>query len=422
MKKLAIVVYGTGILLIAHASIHSSGFLIYEQGARAMAMAGAFVSVANNPTAIFYNPAGIAWLEGTQISIGSTWITANSSLSLPRWPDPRYRSVNQERQWFYPSTFYLSQRFNERIVVGVGFYSAYGLGTKWPKDYPLRSLAVSDTFNTYFFNPTISIKFNEDLSLGFGISYIHSTLNLEAVRLVEGFDVPLFLGTSGNAWGINSGVLYSGEEFSFGFIWRGGFEVNYSGGLTLDTSELPSNLQGNLPSQGNASTTLRFPHIFGLGTSFALDENLILAADLYYVLWSSYDTHTLKIDFPDPFPDEEQETVENWKNTFAIRTGLEYLVNESLALRTGILFDQTPQPQQFMDPILPDADRVAFTGGFGYRRGNIVVDLAYQLEVFFKRKSPNRNACLDPLSGINLGEGTYSTTAHLIGVSIGYEF
>ena len=35
-----------------------SGFLIYEHGAAAMAMGGAFVAVANDPSTIFHNPAG----------------------------------------------------------------------------------------------------------------------------------------------------------------------------------------------------------------------------------------------------------------------------------------------------------------------------------------------------------------------------
>ena len=63
-------------LLLTQANLGSgSGFLIYEHGAAAMAMAGAFVSVANDPTAIFHNPAGIAFLRGTQVSVGTTLIT-----------------------------------------------------------------------------------------------------------------------------------------------------------------------------------------------------------------------------------------------------------------------------------------------------------------------------------------------------------
>jgi len=75
-----------------------------------------------------------------------------------------------------------------------------------------------------------------------------------------------------------------------------------------------------------------------------------------------------------------------------------------------------------MDPILPDADRWAFTGGFGYTSGNFVIDVAYQLELFKERRSPNREILVHPVLGVNFGEGIYKTTAHLIGVSFGYKF
>lgn len=422
MKKIVISALTVGFLLNSSSYSNGAGFLIYEHGAQAMALAGAFVSIANNPSAVFHNPAGVAWLEGTQVSFGTTWITAKSTLVLPSWPDPSYRSVNQESQWFYPSTFYISLEMSEKVVAGFGFFSAYGLGAKWPSEYPLRYIAVSDDMKSFFFNPTLSFKLSENLSLGIGLSYIRSSLAFELVRLVEEFDVPLSLGTNGNSFGLNAGVLYKGERFSFGFNWRGGFKINYKGDLRIDTSQIPPDLQFNLPTQGNASTSFTFPHIFGLGTSFNLSKKVILATDIHYVLWSSFIRYTINMDFSEPFSDEEHVIVENWKDSFTLRTGLEYQVNEDFVLRTGILYNQTPQPREAMDPVLPDADRVALTGGLGYKRGNLAVDLAYQVELFFDRKSPNRNAYLDDLTGVNYGEGTYSTTAHLIGISIGYTF
>ena len=96
---------------------HGAGFLIYEHGAAAMAMGGAFVALANNPSAIFHNPAGIAFLEGTQISFGTTLITSSTSLELTNLAT----TVETVSQWFYPSTFYISHKMNDRVAVGFGF-------------------------------------------------------------------------------------------------------------------------------------------------------------------------------------------------------------------------------------------------------------------------------------------------------------
>jgi len=284
---------------------------------------------------------------------------------------------------------------------------------------------TKDDMKTFIFNPVIAFKLNDNLSVGFGASYVYSTLALDIVypldlRAIPGlgvYDVPISLKkASGRAWGLNAGALYRGEKFSFGFNWRGGFSLDYEGDLSLDMSAVPI----TLPNTGTASTSFNFPHILGIGAAFNLTDMLILTADIHYILWSSYEEIAVDVDVPG-LPGFEFEPVpENWEDSFVFRGGLQYQVNESFALRAGVLYDQTPQPVEYMDPILPDADRWALTGGFGYKAGKFVINVAYQYEPFKDRTSPNRNIYLTPLG--NFGEGTYSTTAHLIGVSIGFVF
>ena len=417
-----------------------------------MAMAGAFVAVANNPTAIFHNPAGIAFLEGTQISLGSTFITSNSSLNLSVLDT----TVDAVKQWHYPPTFYISHKISEKVVAGLGFFVPYGLGVKWPADYPLKYISIRDDMKTFFFNPTLAFKVNENFSLGFGVSYIYSTLEFELVEHIERdldpadsglpvtvqytMDVPLVLDATGSAWGLNAGALYRGENFSIGFNWRGGFKIEFDGDLALSAplvdvtipppwdTLLPAGtdvavettLAGQVPSEGGARIpAFKFPHIFGVGVAFNLTQSLTMSADVHYLVWSTYDEFTVEVDVPG-FDDKHVE--ENWKDSFVFRGGLEYNLNERFALRAGFLYDKTPQPVEYMDPILPDANRWALTGGFGYKSGNFVIDVAYQFEPFSDRESANRSVLLHPVTGANLGLGTYSTTAHLIGVSIGFIF
>ena len=48
----------------------SHGWAGYEQGAKAHGMGGAFTGLADDATAVYFNPAGITQLEGTQVSLG----------------------------------------------------------------------------------------------------------------------------------------------------------------------------------------------------------------------------------------------------------------------------------------------------------------------------------------------------------------
>jgi long-chain fatty acid transport protein len=458
MKRIIAVSIFCLMFLTANSLSHGAGFLIYEHGAAAMAMGGAFIAVANDPTAIFHNPAGLAWLEGTQINFGATFITSVGDLSLPNYAlvDPTYATVKREKRWFYPPTFYISHKISERIVAGFGFFTPYGLGITWPENYPLKYISIRDDMKTFFFNPTVAFKVNENFSLGFGVSYIYSTLEFELVEHAESnldpslsglpiavpytIDIPLVLEATGHAWGLNAGALYKGENFSVGFNWRSGFKMEYDGDLALSAPDvdvtIPSPydqifpagtaealelaIKMGTPSEGGARIPeFNFPHILGVGLAFNLTESLTLSTDVHYLLWSAYDKFTVEVDVPGF---EDKDVDENWKDSFLFRGGLEYNLNESIALRAGFLYDQTPQPDETVDPILPDANRWAVTGGFGYKSGGFVLNVAYQYEPFQDRTSENRNVLVHPLLGINLGQGTYKTTAHLIGISLGFVF
>ena len=67
------VVCAAACLGFAPAAVSAAGFTIFEQGARGMGFAGAFTAQ-SDPSAIFHNAAGIAFLTGRQAYAGGTII------------------------------------------------------------------------------------------------------------------------------------------------------------------------------------------------------------------------------------------------------------------------------------------------------------------------------------------------------------
>lgn len=420
-------------VLLAQANVGSgSGFLIYEHGAAAMAMAGAFVSVANDPTAIFHNPAGIAFLKGTQISVGTTLIKSSGQMTLTKWPFPQpQKTWDQDDQVYYPSNFYITQSVSQKITLGFGFFSPYGLGASWPKENQLRYLGYKDDMKTFFFNPTIGIKLTDQLSFGAGISYVYSTVLFKLVERVDlqpyhpllgAYDVPAEMEGNGDSWSFNAGLLYRTEKFSLGFNYRSAFDIKYEGDLSLTTSELPPpfNSASIFPNAAKGETTFKFPHIFGVGASVNATDALLLTADIHYIVWSRFDEYVVKFDNPNMAP---ITTPENWTDSWLFRLGGQYSFSPKFCLRAGFLYDQTPQPVESMDPLLPDADRYALTAGFGWKLAkNVVLDLTFHHEIFSDRTSPNRYIPAYQIGPVNIGESEYSMTANLLGISLGFVF
>jgi len=81
--------YQTG---VSNVGTSAAAFLEIGVGARAMAMGGAYVAVANDPTALYYNPAGIVWMKNIQLELmHNEWLVDTNydfigiTMPLPFW-------------------------------------------------------------------------------------------------------------------------------------------------------------------------------------------------------------------------------------------------------------------------------------------------------------------------------------------------
>jgi long-chain fatty acid transport protein len=436
MKRKSTLVLTVAVLLAFTPAARGAGFLIYEHGAAAMAMGGAFTAVANNPSAIWHNPAGLSWVPGTQVMLGGTFIFPSGSVSMPNFPGSP--TINQVKQVFTPPNVYITHKFSDRVTAGIGFMAPFGLGTKWqtanntPPDFPLAYLGYKNDMKTFFINPTLAFKLTDELSLGVGVSYIFSTLALDLYQSVvlppapaEGlpYDVPTAMKGSGNSFNFNAGILYKGKGFSLGASYRSHFNIKYTGDVTLDNSFVPAILQPYIPPAGTVTTTFKFPAILTAGLAIQISQKLLWSFDFHTYFWGRFDAYSADITFPAPYPPQTLEAVQNWKNSHCTRMGFEYQATEKLALRLGGFFDETPQPVETMDPNLPDNDRWAITLGGGYKIGKFVVDVAYHFEQFLTRTGQHGYIFtggfpFDP----NPAAGTYKTKANLLAINLGYKF
>jgi long-chain fatty acid transport protein len=95
-----------------------------------------------------------------------------------------------------------------------------------------------------------------------------------------------------------------------------------------------------------------------------------------------------------------------------------------LALRAGVMYDQTPQPDKSVEPMLPDANRIELVGGLGYKLSdNFSVDAAFQFIMFSDRKgSITSKTALYPAIPAVTYSGDYQSSAMLIGIDLSYAF
>ncbi len=418
--------------LLVSAAAHAGGFQLNEHSARVTAQGAAFAARANDPSAIFFNPAGLSFLRGTKFMVGTTLITPSYSFFGPS-------NLNSSQQWdmksllFTPINAYLTHTWTDGMLkgfaAGIGFTTPYGLGTEWDDNWVGRAVTREITLQTFYLMPTVSYAINDMISVGVGANVVFSNVNLR--KAVTNFDPAMDLeleGTGKTAFSWNAGVMFRPlDDLSFGFSYRAATQLDFEG--TADFHP-PASLAALFPG-GDVTTGIKVPATYFAGIAWKPTPDLELEFDYQGVNWSSYDKLTInfaKDAATDPTLKQMDQTQEkNYKDTFILRFGGEYrLPIMGLKLRAGYLFDKNPVPDEALEPMLPDTDRHGLSIGAGIDvLPDVTVDVSY-LHLFMKDRTTNSTSYTkvvdgQTISGVYL-DGMYRGAVDLFSFNVTYAF
>ncbi len=414
-------------LLISASLVFASGFSIYEQGAKATAMGGAFIAQANDVTAMFYNPAGMMNLEGTHIGTGVTIIMPQFGFQGPTSADPNLYTA-AEKQIFPPVHFYFTKRLHENVSVGFAFYTLFGLGSKWPGDWPGRVLATTSDVKTYALNPAIAYRVTDHLSVSIGMTYMLGQVTLEK-SIYTGYAADTYveskLKANGKGYGFNFSMQYKPvDALTIGAIYRDDVLMDFKDGdatftlPNLKNEYMNQLLKAYFPNT-KGSSKIDLPHLFGVGVAFDFTPQLTAEFDYLEMGWSSYDI--LTVEFDDPVAGQTKtKSIKNYEDSYSLRLGLEYRYTDQLSFRLGYLRDNHAVPDEYVEPSLPEGDRNLYSAGIGYKMGNINLDAFY---MFLKQEDRTiTNSELEVSGNPFPFNGTYKGLGHLFGLTVGYSF
>ncbi len=427
------------VLLFTASTSFAAGFRLPEAGAKAMGMGFAFTGQADDPSAIYFNPAGLTQLKGQNVMIGVTYVRENggefngttpvdNNVPLTSGGFTNQKSETQKTlNFFIPNAYYTRTTNSGNVAYGVGIFTPFGLGQEYKDKNKsiFRNQITKIDLKTVVVNPTIAFNIDNVLSVGFGIDWMYGTATLTKtpwnplLPASVGNLYNLELKADGDAWGYNFGLLLKATpNLKIGASYRSPFTLRLKEGDVTISSTSPAYGSGTLgptPTSTKGSATISLPATFALGASYTLDR-LTVNVDGDWTFWHSYQSLPITIDaqVPTLFSTNAQK---NWKDVVALRIGAEYRVTDPLALRAGFVYDPTPVPAATMGPELPDATRLNYMVGAGYKIGPWTIDGAFMYIDKFDRTVNNQNVAA--MSGFN---GTWSGDAWLVGMDIGYKF
>jgi len=410
------------ILGVCPSIILAGGFQLNEHGAKPMGLGGAFTAIVNDASAVYWNGAGLSYLEGTNFLIGAAIIAPSTSF---RGVTPAIEKSTMKSQTFLPPHFFASHKISNDFSVGLGVSVPFGLGTKWREDWMGRYLAVETELQTISFPLVISWAILENLSISIGGSYSFAEVLIAQSNSQTPFAGDAFVHLEGDdksAFGYNAGIMWKpSKDLSIGAAFKSEVDYTFEGTATTTGAEQLASL---LP-QGNISAELTTPMNIQGGIGYRVIEQLQLSADFQWVGWSSYDV--LAVDFEDPAYDDISRP-RDYEDTYAIRFGAEYFLDKQLAFLGGIYFDKMPVQPEYLSPSLPDADRMGFSIGvdakifenFGVS-GSYLFIRSSELTVTNSREiyTPYEEGNEESASKFN---GTYNSSASLLSFSLTYNF
>jgi long-chain fatty acid transport protein len=409
---------------------YAGGFYVPEIGPRGVAMGGAMVAEDVDPSAVFHNPAGLVGLAGTsEVQLAGAAFLPDLSYFRRPLLDPSTgemvsfdRVGNRNKMAFVP---YVGASFATPwpgLELGFAVYAPFGATIEYPVDGAQRQVVTGISLRTIYASPAIAYALPHGFRVGLTLSYIYSDLTLDQANAlpyvtgdpeeypdpdpalegqshIQGKDTASFGATLGAQWRDPDGRLTVGVSV----MTPTDLEMTGDAVVTIAQIGELTDADGNVvQGAGSRRDTVKMdiplPLVARAGVSWKATPRTHVSLDVNFQRWSTFEK--LVVDFqdevsllPSPGANLYDVTVENrWRDTWSARLGAESRPwKQPLALRAGVLVDQSPIDDRHFGLLTPDSDKLGVSGGLawsfalgGGRR--LDVDLSY-LHLFLRERN-----------------------------------
>jgi len=421
--KLVTIKLSAGILLgFVAGTVYGNGLRVISQDGFATARGDAFTATADNASAVYYNPAGITQITGTDIRAGLYNIYLAPTFRPPPGSPNAGQTYDIKKHFAEVPQIFIAHTFKDSPVsVGLGIYAPFGGSIQWPDDTNFRAVALKGTATYIRLNPVIAFKLGDYVSIGGGLSANYARMHLEQglrpqVSLLEDY-----FRYTGDGWALggNFGLLVKPcEQLSFGVTMR----TKTSFQLEGDTSFEQQIIIGK--TQIPAVADFQFPLTATFGVSWRPTPKWNFEFDADYAGWDSFGTVTIHQNNTPPFPLQQNIPVKfGWHDSWNYEIGATRYFDNGWHASAGYVFSENSVPNDFYTPLAADMDRHFISFGVGHTGQRMDFDVTYQFGYGPHHTVSGSKAASSPgaFAGQN-ADGTYGFLSHAILVSLGLHF
>ena len=400
-------------------NLAGNGMRLASQDGFATARGEAFAATADNPSAIYYNPAGITQLDGLSVRAGLYGIYLDPSFTPPPPADTNTFHIKNKLAGV-PQFFAAYAPERSPVSFGAGVYAPFGAGVSWPQDTGFRAVALSASLSYVTLNPVVAVKLAPTLSVAAGVTVNYANIELEQGLLRTETPFANHFRFKGEGWsaGYNLGVLWRPhEKLSFGAALRSSAMVRMKGHTEIEQQPIIA------ATERAAQADFTFPLSAVVGVSWRPTPKWNLEFDADCTDWRSFDTVTIQ-QAPPPFPVQQNVPVTlKWQTSWMYAFGVSRYLDNRWHVSAGYTFNENSVPNAYYTPLAADLDRHFVSAGVGHRGRRFDFDVAYQ----FGYGPPHTVAGSTPSSTParfvgQRADGTYDFFSHAVLVTVGMRF
>ncbi len=340
---------------------YAGGSSVNGVAAKAKMMQGAFTAVADDPSAIFYNPAGLVQIEGSE-----TYFSVGGIFTEQSYQNSPTGITSDSSTAEVGLSFFASSDVLDFITIGMGIYSPFAASFEFAANPAVGGVKHEASLVRLDFVPTVAFEF-KDWSAG--ISFVGSYIDVDSNVL--GLDE----NADGYGFSGQGGLLYRGFE-------NARIGINYRGPMTAKL-----NGSGSLPEIGpdNLTTDFKFPGVLSFGASYQFTEKWLVSLNLDWEMWSSIDE--IKRNYSNPILNAVGTNKLETEDSISVRLGAVYNLTERSALRGGYSYISDAISPDYVPPTLQDFNIHSFAIGYTHGLGSYSLDIGYEFEYMPERES-----------------------------------
>ncbi|MBA3026513.1 MAG: aromatic hydrocarbon degradation protein [Sulfurimonas sp.] len=419
MKKIALM------SLVASSVLLAGGYKIPETSLNSVALSAANIAHNKSADAAYYNPANMVFMadeNAMEADLMYIKLDATNYQGTVSGTGP-YDIDAETENFLVPAIHYVSGKVNGGARFGLSVVSPGGLSKRW-EEQPAKTSAEEFTLQTVEVNPTVALPIGDKIGVAVGLRIVHSkgVVKSDGIAPIDGLGYSsLARDMEGDSidFGYNIALAYKPTS-ELGLTYRSKVDLTVEGNAKLDLTTNLTTTPSVRPSyDGSATVSVPLPATLSLAAAYTFPTKTIVEFVYERSYWSAY--QELDFDYQgsiDPYVNAVFGTSINkdWKDTNAFRLGITQEL-DALTLMAGVVYGESPIPDETLSFELPDSDSTSVSIGGRYAI-NEKVDVG--LAILYSMRESRSISAADNENDLD-GEFTNSNVL-LVSAGVGYKF